>query len=255
MSDHHSHHHTAGMPKAFSVSKITRHNERAISIFLDGSLPGTQPGQFVMAWLPEAGEKPYSVAGLDPIRLMVVDVGPFSHALNKLNEGDRLWLRGPLGHGFEIQPEQHSVIAGGGFGIAPLYFLAMELIKNRCKVQVVLGARSAGDIIMADEFSRAGIDLLVTTNDGSLGLQGLVTDGLKKVMAGQKVDMVYACGPSAMLTPVAQVCREARVPCQLSWEAMMRCGMGLCGSCELEEGSGEPAGWLVCLDGPVARHD
>ncbi len=255
MSTIHSHHHSAGLPKAFRVSKVTRHNERAISLYLDGTLPGTQPGQFVMAWLPEVGEKPYSVAGLDPLRLMVVDVGPFSHTVHKLNEGDRLWLRGPLGHGFEVQPGRHVAVAGGGFGIAPLHFLALELLKNRCTVRVVLGARSAEDLIMADEFRQAGIDLLVTTNDGSLGMQGLVTDGLKEVMRRQSVEMVYACGPSAMLNPVAQVCKEVGVPCQLSWEAMMRCGMGLCGSCELEESLGEPEGWLVCLDGPVARHD
>ena len=249
-----SHHHSSGLPKAFRVNKITKHNAKAISLFLDGTLPGTQPGQFVMAWLPGVGEKPYSVAGIDPLRLMVVDVGPFSHALHKLNVGDRLWLRGPLGHGFEIQPQQHAVIAGGGFGIAPLHFLALELLKNNCKISVVLGARSAADIILADEFQQPGIDLLITTDDGSMGMKGLVTDGLKQVMAHQAVDMVYACGPSPMLSPVETVCNDAGVPCQLSWEAMMRCGMGLCGSCELEEGAGEPAGWLVCLDGPVAKH-
>lgn len=254
MSSDHTHHHSGSLPIAFRVNRIDRHNDRAISLYLEGTLPETYPGQFVMAWLPGVGEKPYSVAGIEPLRLMVVDVGPFSNALHKLNEGDRLWIRGPLGHGFEIQPGKQAVVAGGGFGIAPLHFLVMELLQKDCTVRVVLGARSAADIIMADEFRHPGISLLVTTDDGSLGMHGRVTDGLKRFLSEQAADVVYACGPAPMLQPVAQVCKEAGVPCQLSWEAVMRCGMGLCGSCELEEGSGEPAGWLVCLDGPVAKH-
>ncbi len=239
------------LPQACNIQAITRQNERTISVFLDSQMEA-QPGQFVMAWLPGVGEKPFSIAGVNPLRLTVVNVGAFSQALHMLNVGDRLWIRGPLGHGFQVEPNKNAVLVGGGYGAAPLLYLARKLIEKNTAVTAWLGARSKGEIILVDELTQAGVKVKISTEDGSQGLQGLVTDGLRNTLKEEKVDLVYACGPARMLQAVAAICKDSGVSCQLSWEAMMRCGMGLCGSCELEEEYGEPSGWLVCMDGPVS---
>jgi dihydroorotate dehydrogenase electron transfer subunit len=240
------------LPKAFRIQKITRQNSRTLSVFLEGSITA-DPGQFVMVWLPDVGEKPFSISGIDPLRLTIVNVGPFSQAIHALGVGDRLWIRGPLGHGFHIESGKKVVMAGGGYGAAPLLFLGKELVISGCDCSCWLGARSSDDIILADEMRQAGIDVNIATEDGSLGIKGLVTTGLKETLAQDTIAMVYACGPARMLQAVAEVCKTQMVPCQLSWEALMRCGMGLCGSCELEAEFGEPAGWLVCMDGPISH--
>jgi dihydroorotate dehydrogenase electron transfer subunit len=100
--------------------------------------------------------------------------------------------------------------------------------------------------------------LHITTDDGSLGSQGLVTQAVSEVLAAHAIDTLYGCGPLPMLSALAHVCCEVRLPHQLSWEALMRCGIGLCGSCELPEAvcrnAGIPTGWLACMDGPVFEH-
>ncbi len=246
--------HNRALPQVMRVQRITRQNEQTISLFLDGSLVA-HPGQFVMAWLPGVGEKPFSLAGEDPLRLTVVNVGPFSQALHGLQVGDRLWVRGPLGNGYQMKPKENAVLVGGGYGAAPLLFLCKELRKAGCEITVLLGAKSRDVVILQDEFEECGVPMQIITEDGSQGLRGLVTDGLTAHLAEHQTDRVYACGPANMLQAVARVCKNTKVPCQLSWEALMRCGMGLCGSCELDAKYGEPAGWLVCLDGPVSQRE
>lgn len=254
MNKPHDERHNRALPQAMWVQQITRQNEQTISLFLDGSLTA-QPGQFVMAWLPGVGEKPFSLAGVDPLRLTVVNVGLFSQALHGLQVGDRLWVRGPLGNGYQVKSKEKAVLVGGGYGAAPLLFLCKELYKVKCDITVLLGAKDSNAVILQDEFLDCGAAVQITTEDGSQGLRGLVTDGLTAHLAEHQADWVYACGPANMLQAVARVCKDAKVPCQLSWEALMRCGMGLCGSCELDEKYGEPAGWLVCLDGPVSHRE
>ncbi len=245
-------HPETGLPQPYRIQEISRQNERTISLYLEGAPMNATPGQFVMVWLPETGEKPFSISGNDPVRLTIVDVGTVSHALHQLMVGDRVWLRGPLGHGYQIRPHQKAVLAGGGYGAAPLLFLGKELVSAGCDVQLWLGARSRKDLILLEEMQSAGVHVHPCTDDGSYGFNGLVTEGMRNVLEQGDVEMVYACGPSRMLLAVAGLCEENHISCQLSWEALMRCGMGLCGSCELDPSYGEPEGWLVCMDGPVA---
>jgi dihydroorotate dehydrogenase electron transfer subunit len=105
-------------------------------------------------------------------------------------------------------------------------------------------------------FTEAGGQVHCTTEDGSYGTQGLVTVAVEKVILASDVDMVYACGPVGMLSALAKLCQTYRLDYQLSWEAHMRCGMGLCGSCEVpqEFDPALPVGWLACYDGPVYAH-
>jgi len=238
----------------FHIIEIHTDNYRTKTFTLDAPLAGARPGQFVMAWLPDVGEKPFSIAGADPLKLTVVAVGPFSEALHALRPGGRIWVRGPLGNGYRLSGQRHLLV-GGGYGAAPLLFLAETALVRGDVVRVCLGARSARDILLAEAFEKAGAEVAVTTDDGSLGKQGLVTQAVTDALEAFAPDTLYACGPVAMLSALAVQCRGAGLPCQLSWEALMRCGIGLCGSCELPakagQAAGVPSGWLTCKDGPV----
>ncbi|MBN2394674.1 MAG: hypothetical protein JXR84_28340 [Anaerolineae bacterium] len=261
------------MHQTFTITEIHIENYRTKTFIFDRALPEAQPGQYVMAWLPDVGEKPFSIAGNDPLALMVVAVGPFSEALYRLDVGDRVWVRGPLGQGFALRG-QHHLLVGGGYGVAPLLFLARTVLAAGHTVEVCIGARTAEDVLLAGNFistdltnfnglgKRKSVSSVqsvekvhITTEDGTLGERGLVTQAVEATIAARRPDCVYACGPVPMLTVLAQQCQAHNLPHQFSWEAHLRCGMGICGSCELDTQTRQvaniPAGWLVCKDGPV----
>lgn len=196
------------------------------------------PGQFVMAWLPGAGEKPFSLADRD--LLLVKRVGPFTSKLFTLQEGDRLWIRGPYGHGFEAEGKKVALVAGG-IGIPPLYALSKLWRKKFKEITLIYGARKKEELALLDVEDYVD-ELVITTDDGSAGRKGFPTD----VLAERKdeFDQVYACGPEAMLRSVLRVMDYQRV--QVSMERYMKCGVGVCGSCNLGK-------YLVCRDGPVFR--
>ncbi len=220
-----------------------------------------QPGQFVMAWLPGVGEKPFSIAGDDPLQLLVVDVGPVSHSLHAVAKGQRVWIRGPLGHGYRLVG-QRVLLAAGGYGVAPLYYLARKALEAGMSAELCMGARSAEDVLWVERFQALDVPVRVMTEDGSAGGRGLVTQATEAAIAAAKPDSLCACGPLGMLEALDRQCERLGVARQLSWEAHMRCGMGLCGSCELPSPQGEDGslrrhscqqpGWLACLDGPVS---
>lgn len=241
------------------IAQIRIESDRTRTFVLDGALDAA-PGQFVMAWLPGVDEKPFSLANADPVTLTVAAVGSFSRALHGLAVGDRIWLRGPLGRGYTLPPhgsssdsvsKPHALLLGGGYGVAPLRFLAERLLAAGNAVSMIIGARSAADLLLIDAFRAMDVSLWLATEDGSVGLRGLATDAIEPALATVEHEtvMVYACGPTGMLRAIAAVCRARRLPAQLSWEAHMRCGIGLCGSCEVGDG------WLTCLDGPVFSFD
>ncbi|MBN1247111.1 MAG: dihydroorotate dehydrogenase electron transfer subunit [Anaerolineae bacterium] len=241
------------MYQTYVVAETRDENARTRTLVLDGALL-SEPGQFVMAWLPSIGEKPYSIAAADPLALMVVAVGPFSEALHALEVGDRVWIRGPLGQGFRLPDEpagKRLLLVGGGYGVAPLLYLASEARAAGATVEVCIGARTAEDLLLAGAFRRLGCTTHLSTEDGSAGYRGLVTDLALGAMTLSSPDAVYACGPVPMLEAVEMLSRCHGLPHQLSWEARMRCGMGLCGECEVH--GRDVDGWLACRDGPVSR--
>lgn len=232
--------------RALRVAERTPENPSTATLTLDGSL-GAAPGQFVMAWIPGLDEKPFSVSGDAPLRLTVCRVGPFSEALHALRPGDRLWIRGPFGTAFTPRAGR-ILMAAGGYGAAPLAFLAERLRAGAAGPAVLtaaLGARSADRILFDGRLRGLGVDVRVATEDGSAGRTGRVTDLVGPLLEGGAVDEFYACGPEAMLAALEVLCRRTGVRAELSREAYMRCGVGLCGSCE------HGGGRLVCRDGPV----
>jgi len=248
----------AGMlPQAFTVTHIREDNYRTKTFTFNRALP-CKPGQFAMVWLPGDTEKPFSISNDEPLQLTIVAVGPFSEGIHRLKVGDRMWVRGPLGQGYRPFGKR-ILLAGGGYGVAPLLFLARKAIAAGTIVDACTGARTARDVLLAEEFARAGASVYVTTDDGSLGDQGLVTLPIERLFnnpATRPDGGVYACGPVKMLEAIDCLCAAHSVPRQLSWEAVMRCGIGVCGSCEIAlpvaQGDPDKAAWLVCLDGPIS---
>ncbi len=244
------------MHQAYRIDRVYDENYRTKTFVLDGDLEAA-PGQFAMVWLPGVDEKPFSIAAARPLTLTIVAVGAFTHAVHELGPGDRLWIRGPLGQGFQLPRSpaqaQHLLLVGGGYGAVPLRFLAERARQAGYAVTACLGARTARDVLLVDAFRELGASVIVTTEDGSLGTRGLVTQVVEQLVKDRRPAGIYGCGPLAMLDALAALSRAHRLPYQLSMEAMMRCGLGLCGACELE-GRG-PEGWLTCRDGPVLLND
>ena len=241
--------------KTFEVRSLRRLSPTTLWLTFDGDIEAG-PGQFVMAWLPGIGEKPFSIAGMAPFSLMVVDVGPFSHALHQLQPGDRVWIKGPLGQGYQVRG-QKMLLVGGGYGAAPLLALAQAAHGADVAVTVCLGARTAAGLLLDEAFEALGCQVRLVTEDGTAGEKGLVTLPVEAELRQSEVDLLAACGPTGMLSALAKLSHRYRVPYQLSWEAHMRCGMGLCGSCEVPQALDPalPPGWLACFDGPVFIHD
>jgi dihydroorotate dehydrogenase electron transfer subunit len=241
----------AGTFQMKEVNTIVSINQNTVWLSFECKIDAL-PGQFVMVWLPKVGEKPFSIASIDPFGLLVVDVGPFSHALHQLDVGDHVWIKGPLGKGFSIEGDTLLLVAGG-YGSAPLLSLAQHACAQGKTVVVCLGAKNQEGLLLTEEFLSLGCQVTLATEDGSCGQCGLVTEIVEDAIRVSDVDTLFACGPVGMLSALAKVCHQHQINYQLSWEAHMRCGMGLCGSCEVQISydSSLPVVWLACYDGPV----
>jgi dihydroorotate dehydrogenase electron transfer subunit len=225
-----------------------------------------RPGQFVHVLAGEDRSfplrRPFSVhrverpgVALGTVEITFDVVGAGTLALSRLRPHDVVDVLGPLGRPFQAPEEPAGcLLVGGGYGTAPLLFLATELRARRCRVDFVIGAATAGRLLDAMEAKRLGHSLTVTTDDGSAGRRGLVTDPLPDLLARTGAARVYACGPMPMLAAVSRVAAAAGVPCQVAVEEQMACGTGICFSCVLPvgAGAGEPTRMArSCLEGPV----
>jgi dihydroorotate dehydrogenase electron transfer subunit len=237
------------LPVAYTIAEVRVETPTIRTFVLEGSIEA-EPGQFVMAWLPRLDEKPFSLSGTAPIALTVDRVGPFTTAMHDLAPGDRLWLRGPYGHGFTVFARSHSdhplLMVSGGCGVAPLRYLAQVARRRGHAVHAILGARTAAGLLLEDQFAALGCAVHLATDDGSAGARGTSLALAASLIAGGALAPagLYACGPEPMLEGVYRLAQAHGLPCQLSYEAYMRCAIGVCGSCV--HGS-----QLVCRDGPV----
>lgn len=164
---------------------------------------------------------------------IVFDIrGPGTKYLSELRGHNSVNLVGPLGRGFVLPTRRaHCLLVGGGIGAAPLFFLADELRNEGHRVDVILGARDGGLLLNAIDARRLASVCITTTEDGSVGTQGRVTDVLVETMERCGTEVVYACGPHPMLAAVSRVCAEQQVPVQVAVEELMACGYGVCMTC------------------------
>jgi dihydroorotate dehydrogenase electron transfer subunit len=231
-----------GLHRTFRVQEVIPEGEIGVTLVLGGALPA-EPGQFVMVWLPGLEERPFSIMDNDPLSLTVAEIGPFTAALCALTPGDRLWIRGPYGRGFPLVGQRHLLV-GGGSGTAGLTLLAREALAQDHVVTVALGARSDVGLMLRWYFEQLGAQLLIATEDGTAGTAGTVLDAVERRLDARHFDAVYGCGPEPMLVALAERCKAAKLPCWVSLEAVMKCGLGVCGNCHCGDR-------LVCADGPV----
>ncbi|MHC1575913.1 MAG: dihydroorotate dehydrogenase electron transfer subunit [Methanosarcinaceae archaeon] len=215
------------------------------TFFFDVSFDDAQPGQFVMVWARGVDEVPMTLSYINAIT--VQKVGDCTSHIVALSEGDSLGIRGPLGNGFTMPEKDEQILfVAGGVGSAPLAPLADRATSIGASVVSVLGARNSDELIFEERFSQAG-EVHVTTDDGSSGRCGFVTDQLLD-MDVTMFDHIYVCGPEIMMYKVFENLRDKQVHgrAEFSLHRYFKCGIGVCGACCMD-----PTGLRVCKDGPV----
>ncbi|HEY8542452.1 MAG TPA: sulfide/dihydroorotate dehydrogenase-like FAD/NAD-binding protein [Pseudothermotoga sp.] len=208
-------------------------------------------GQFVVVRTTEKGERiPLTIADIyeNSFRMVVRAVGKTTYELCMKDENDFLAdVIGPLGNPSEIEHFGNVMLVGGGVGIATLLPIAKELKKHNNKLFVVLGGRSKEYVIMLEEFEKFADELIVTTDDGSMGLKGVVTDGMDLVMSKARIDIAWAVGPTIMMKFCSLKAKEIGLKIWVSLNPIMVDGTGMCGACRVTV-DGQMK--FACVDGP-----
>ena len=238
-------------PQIVEISKSVDEAEGIKTIFLKSDIQA-KPGQFVMLWIPRLDEKPFAISYSDQgqIGVTVAAVGPFSNKLCEMKPGEKVGIRGPYGTEYGLDEGLKTVaMVGGGYGSASLTMLTEEALRQGIKVKFILGARSKNRLVYVDRIKKlVGNDnVIVTTDDGSMGMKGYVTDALKQLLQKEKVDKIFVCGPDMMMKAAVEVGMAAGVKGEISGERWFKCGgMGICGHCCVD-----PTGIRLCVEGPV----
>ncbi len=236
-------------PVALPIKKIIRENDSVNTYVFDYHL-GSKPGQFIMMWIPGVDEKPLSIAFDDgnEFWITVCNIGDATKELFKLKEGDKVGIRGPFGTFYKIKEGDHLALVAGGYGAAPMYFTAHEASQKGCIVEFLIGSRNKDLLLYTQKILGLGdsVKLHIATNDGSAGRMGFVTDVLKDVLKKEKVNKIFTCGPEVMMKAVGVIADEQNIECYLSVERHMKCGIGVCGQCAIDD-----TGDLCCIKGPV----
>ena len=213
-----------------------------------------QPGQFVHVKVPALEtstlRRPFSVFDAENghVTILYKTVGRGTAALNAAKPGDEINVLGPLGHGFPLKCDGVPLLVGGGYGVAPLHFLAKRL--KGCKL--FIGGRTAADLLAIDRFKALGVEVFTATNDGSAGTKGLVTDPLDDELAklrekGEAFEL-FACGPDPMLKAIAMRATGTGAKGWISMDRHMICGVGACYACIQKTVRGNSR---CCIEGPV----
>jgi dihydroorotate dehydrogenase electron transfer subunit len=245
---------------------------RRIRLTAPRQILDARPGQFVMVRVRDGADpllrRPFGifeVGRFTPdypdaprqyyLEILYKIVGKGTGILGSLHTPDHVEVLGPLGNGFSPgDGREENILVGGGFGLAPLHFLAAGL-AGKAPLKAFVGGRRKEDILCVTEFEQLGIETYVATDDGTLGSKGLVTEVLEEHLAtGNGPRAVFSCGPEPMLRAVAALCRRYGIRCQVSLEANMACGVGACLGCVTkgrDHTDMSPDYRCVCKDGPV----
>lgn len=227
------------MREMIEVLNVRYESPLVATLTLDMNL-NFQPGQFVMVWCPRIGEKPYTIASKDSITVKFRQ-GPVSWRLCNIEPGEKIGIRGPLGRGFSVNEnaEGESMIIAGGTGLACVASI-VDLLPD---IIIHYGEKTAEDQIYKERLRNA--NLYFYTEDGTSDYEGYPTDDLDYHIESNHVTEVYCCGPKPLIEKTIRVCKQLKVHCQVAMEAVMKCAIGLCGTCTCGRGL------LVCKDGPV----
>jgi len=208
-----------------------------------------KPGQFLMLWIPGVDEIPLSIldAKNGLVSVVVKNVGEATRALHKKKVSELIGVRGPFGNGFTLE-EGRILMVSGGTGAAPILLLAKKLASTATRLVFVIGAKTRDELLFVNEskrlFGKGKMHVIVTTEDGSYGVKGLATTPLQSLLAKERFDTVYTCGPEMMMLKIFDLVEKYGIALEASFERLMRCAIGLCGSCVIGK-------YRVCRDGPV----
>ena len=219
------------------------------------------PGQFIMVRVSSLDypllRRPLSIHARkqDTIEIFFQVSGLGTTLLSKKTAGDSLDILGPFGQGFSIERDfndKDAALIGGGRGIAPLYFLAQELLGRGAGVVVFYGGKTQSDLPLIDKFQKSQFPVFCSTDDGSFGFHGFVTELFKTETEKKSFEFVYACGPEAMLKTTGQLCRQKDLQAEFSLESKMGCGFGVCWGCVTKINGKVGSEWQkTCEKGPV----
>ncbi len=248
------------------VRKKVKLNDDMFLFDIESSFLGknARPGQFVNVKVTQEGTDPLlriplgihkiSASG---IALLFKVVGKGTELLSKIDAGEAIDIVGPLGNGFDLscgglEKNTKPVLIGGGYGVSPLFALAQRLKKKNKTGEFLLGVRKKQHVVCAKEIRALGMKLKVSTEDGSLGTKGLVTDILLKTISGRgkrnERIIIFACGPEAMTRAVVKIAKQNDIQAQVTMDEYMACGIGACRGCAVKTTEGYK---LACFDGPV----
>lgn len=240
-----------GNPTSVQISKVINetHRSKTLQFSLQNSAE-PKPGQFVMVWVPDVDEIPMSISSWNPpeIGITVQSIGEATQALISMSKGDWIGIRGPFGNPFSTNSKK-AIVIGGGVGIASLRPLVYNLLDSGSEVTLVNAAKTKNELIFHKEFENldhSNLNVVIATDDGSLGHEGFATDAVAKILNGNKFDRMYTCGPEVMMAKLYDIAKREKIRFQASLERFMKCGCGICGTCAVD-----PTGQLVCREGPV----
>ncbi len=239
----------------YKILSRTELSENLYEIKVDApyAVKNAGAGQFIILRVDDAGERvPLTIADYDRekniLTIVFMAVGYSTKKLARLNPGDQIRdLAGPLGIPTEIKNFGTVVCIAGGYGAAPAYLIAKAFKEAGNRVYTIVGARTAGLIFWQEKMESVSDKYFITTDDGSLGRKGLVTDRLAEIMGQEKIDHVMTIGPIPMMKAVAELTREENIYTVSSMNTIMVDGTGMCGSCRLTVGGKVK---FACVDGP-----
>lgn len=278
--------------RMLKIEKIVQENSNVKSFYFNHRL-NSQPGQFVMIWMPGNGEKPMSIARDfgESFQLAIADVGKVSNTICCAKVGDYVGIRGPLGTYFSLEDNNNNnideknkdktaknknvnlvksiALVGGGYGAGPMASVAELALKKGLKpenIHYIVGARTKDLLLFHKRLEGTGVNVHVTTDDGSYGVKGRVIDALNKIISESKennrknksknkgnyksvntqIDKIYTVGPELMMKAVYDAAVRENINCEISLERYMKCGIGVCGSCVVD-----PTGKRMCIEGPI----
>ncbi len=243
---------------------------RHLTLVTPGLAEIARPGQFVALSVGDGTSsmllrRSFSIHKVSPAgtygsttEIVVAAHGPGTRVLTELTPGEKVGVIGPLGRGFPL-PSQPvpCILVGGGYGSAPLFWLAERLRERGCRVEMVLGAASADRLFGVVEARRAADGVTVTTDDGSAGTRGWVSDVLPDLITSTGAGVLYGCGPMGMLRSLSALASEHGIVAQVAVEEAMACGVGICMTCVMPVTDDKGTTKMVrsCLEGPVFRGD
>jgi len=243
-------------PKFISISKIVDEAQNIKTFYFNHTL-NSQPGQFVMLWVPECDQKPFSIAYDDgkSFGLTIFKRGPATSKLFEMQVGNRVGITGPYGTNFSHEDNTHYIMIAGGYGAVPLGFLSESLqAKENITIDFCVGAKNKDLVLFRDRIEKIpNTKLHIATDDGSEGHHGFVTeilDNITSEVSNKKSILVVTCGPELMEKKVLDICNEKNIDCEISIERYMKCGVGICGQCVVDD-----LGICMCKEGPVVKRE